>query len=342
MIFVLNGDRAARPTIKVDKPSPNIPVIDLVGNGVPDIVVGRLTCSVYGDPVPSWPMSRGLPRGFSPCVGDPAGDGRLRIYHNGITIVGTDHAYVTGFDAGGNPSPGWPRETDNPSWLAPVMGDVSGDDKMEVIASYGQHIFAWTCDGEPLPNTSTDGQLVGILRTNVVAATASPALADLDGDGKAEIIVFDERARAIRAWHGDGRAVGGENRPSSAGDAAAEDIDGVIARIPQDGHGVSVVSLGDDPKTFDFFTGTYWVRWSPAGGTPPIVRNMTVDGANIEWTQPTVADLDGDGKADVIFGLSDGRLFVYQTGLAYHPERMQWPTANGNFQHTGCWKRQRM
>jgi hypothetical protein len=31
-------------------------------------------------------------------------------------------------------------------------------------------------------------------------------------------------------------------------------------------------------------------------------------------------------------------VFVYQTGLAYHSERMQWPTANGNFQHTGCWR----
>jgi hypothetical protein len=226
------------------------------------------------------------------------------------------------------------------------MGDVTGDEKMEVIASYGQHVFAWTCDGQPLPNTSVDGPLVGILRSNVFAATASPALADLDGDGKAEIIVFDQRSNAIRAWHGDGRAVGSGNQPPlstkpAPGSAPDEEIDGVIAHIPQDAHGVSVVSLGDDRKTIDFFTGTYWVRWSPVGGAPPVIKNMTVDGANFEWTQPTVTDLDGDGKADVIFGLSDGRLFVYQTGLAYHPERMQWPTANGNFQHTGCWQRPR-
>jgi hypothetical protein len=165
----------------------------------------------------------------------------------------------------------------------------------------------------------------------------------------------DQRSHTIRAWHGDGRAVSSENRPASAtkpagggttteeplGNAPDEEIDGVIAHIPQAANGVSVVSLGDDPKTFDFFTGTYWVRWSPVGGASPIIKNMTVDSANFEWTQPTVTDLNGDGKADVIFGLSDGRVFVYQTGLAYHPERMQWPTANGNFQHTGCWRRPR-
>ena len=48
---------------------------------------------------------------------------------------------------------------------------------------------------------------------------------------------------------------------------------------------------------------------------------------------------DGDGQADVMFGVTDGRLFIYKTGLAYHKEKMQWPTMLGNFQHTGSWKR---
>jgi hypothetical protein len=96
------------------------------------------------------------------------------------------------------------------------------------------------------------------------------------------------------------------------------------------------VSLGDDPKVMDFFAGTYWVRRFPDGTTK--ITNMLPADAGIEWVQPTIADVDGDGNADVIFGLSDGRLFVYQTGLAYHPDRMQWPTANGNFQHTGAWR----
>ena len=77
-------------------------------------------------------------------------------------------------------------------------------------------------------------------------------------------------------------------------------------------HGVSVVSLGDDPKVMDFFAGTYWVRRFPDGRNE--MKNMLPADANIEWAQPTIADIDGDGKAEVIFGLSDGRIFVYQTG----------------------------
>jgi hypothetical protein len=112
--------------------------------------------------------------------------------------------------------------------------------------------------------------------------------------------------------------------------------DGLIATLPRAGaNGVSVVSLGDDPHVVDFFTGVYWVRRFPDGKT--IITMMMPQDVPTNWIQPTVADVEGSGQADVIFGLADGRVFVYRTGLAYHAQRMQWPTANGNFQHTGAW-----
>jgi hypothetical protein len=64
---------------------------------------------------------------------------------------------------------------------------------------------------------------------------------------------------------------------------------------------------------------------------------MLPGNTHTEWAQPTIADLEHTGQADIIFGTTDGRLAVYRTGLAYHPERMEWPTVNGNFQHTGAW-----
>jgi len=92
-----------------------------------------------------------------------------------------------------------------------------------------------------------------------------------------------------------------------------------------------VVSIGDEKGTMDFFCGTYWVR-RKADGTVTI-KNMVPGDLDIGWaTQPSVVDADGDGKAD-------GRMFIYKTELAYHKEKMQWPTMLGNFQHTGSWKR---
>lgn len=62
-----------------------------------------------------------------------------------------------------------------------------------------------------------------------------------------------------------------------------------------------------------------------------------IPAGEINDAQPTICDFDGDGKADIVFGLRDGRVIVYQTGLSYRPKWCQWPTANGSFQHTGVW-----
>lgn len=57
-------------------------------------------------------------------------------------------------------------------------------------------------------------------------------------------------------------------------------------------------------------------------------------------TQCTITDVDGDGLADILFGLTDGRVIVYNTQMEYRPEWMQWVTQSGNFSHTGVWQKQ--
>jgi hypothetical protein len=344
------------------------------------------------------------------------------------------------------------------------MGDVLGNGQMQIIAAYGAYLQAWNPEGTPLPNTFTveNGQLDGVLKSRVFAYSASPALADLDGTGKADIIVFDTAVGAIRAWHGDGspvysssqklnedsvviapgdrlnitvnsrytaiydmqpvdengnlnisvigqvkaagltsrqladnlenpfrdkvfgkdarvflnvcrphlqlnlqrtgttrdlgqRAATRPNQTDGArqyNGATVEDesklgeetapqqmpqgADGLVALLSRRNvRGISVVSLGDDPRRMDFFAGSYWIDRRPDGSTDVI--EMVPGNPDMASVQPTVADVEGNGLADVIFGTSDGVVYVYQTKLAYHAERMQWPTANGNFQHTGAW-----
>jgi hypothetical protein len=344
-VCVIGADRRIRSLPGGDQ-TINVPLADLNNNGEMDVTIGRVATTVDGGAIPTWPASRRFHNGYAPCIGSVNGDGTLQLFHLFYTNAGTPYADVVGFDVSANRLPGWPQKIDDPSWLAPVMGDVTGDGKMDVIASYGTHVFAWKADGEGLPNTTTQGPMSGIFKSGLFAATACPALADLDGSGKADIIVYDWQSHAIRAWHGNGVGIGDEHKgpPTTqelarqlvAGIIGRPIVDGVIASLPGDLHGVSVVSLGDDPQIMDFFVGAYWVRRFPDGRTT--TTRMVPSHAEMEWTQPTIADVEGTGKADVIFGLSDGRLFVYRTNLAYHAERMQWPTANGNFQHTGAWK----
>jgi hypothetical protein len=85
----------------------------------------------------------------------------------------------------------------------------------------------------------------------------------------------------------------------------------------------------------DFFVGTFWVRRLADGHGQ--VLDMIPDQGHLNWSQPTIADVEQNGQADVVFGTDDGRLFVYRTKLACQAKRMEWPTSNGNFQHTGMW-----
>ncbi len=330
-IFIFKSDRSFI-TIPSGNPAVSVPLADFAGTGVMDFSVGKALSTVEGKPVPGWPASRVFKRGFAPCVGDIAGDGHLGLYHLYYNTKGTNFQDLIGYDVHGELLPGWPKQVEDPIWEPPVMGDVTGDGKMDVVIVTAYHLYGWTWDGKPLPSTTSNGPLDGIISANVEQYSASPALADIDGDGKAEIIIYDNTTHAIRAWRGDGHGFGNQNTPTSG---PTTQPDGLIAYLPGDAHGVSVVSLGDDPRIIDFFAGTYWVRRFPNGST--IVKNMIPDDAKTEWTQPTIADVEGNGKADVIFGLTNGRLFVYQTGLTYHSEAMQWPTAQGNFQHTGAW-----
>jgi len=300
----------------------NVPLVDLDGDGIPDLVHGLAQSNVDGQRIKTWPIAKKLRNGYAPCIGDALGDGQLKMYHLFSTTKGTNLCDVMGVDRNGDPLPGWPQVIDDPSWLAPVMGDIDGDGKMEVVASYGSHVFAWTWDGKPLPCDTEDGELKAVFKSNVSAFTSTPTLADLDGDGKAEIIVFDQSTMSIRAWHGDGKGVGNE--------------DGIIAELPVDCHGISVANLsGGD--VVDLFAGSYWVKFNFKTSKSQIVNICPGDPPS-DWTQPTICDVDGDGKADVLFGLSDGRVFIYNTGLSYRAEEIQWATGNHDFQHTGCWK----
>ncbi len=82
------------------------------------------------------------------------------------------------------------------------MGDVLGNGQRQIITSYGGYIVAWNPDGSGVPGTTSQPPLTGILKSDINAYETPPSLADLDGDGKADIVVFDQSSQAILAGMG--------------------------------------------------------------------------------------------------------------------------------------------
>jgi RNA polymerase sigma factor (sigma-70 family) len=300
----------------------NVPLADLDGDGRVDLVMGWVLKSIGssddaddGDAeVPGWPQERILRGGFAPAISDAFPDNEPRLYHPYYAQTAT----IGGYDRFGRSLPGWPQTIVGHCREGPSLGDLDGDGLPEVVATNGGTIYAWTWDGQPLPGTRHVGRTRGVFKQGLSLPT-SPTVADLDGDGKAEVVVFDQSARAIKAWRGDGTGL-------TSPDGTLVRLDGA----PSAG-GVSVADLGGD-GVLDLLAGTWWVRLSKDGNTQ-ILNMLPTPADTDQWC--TIADVNRDGAADITFVTSDGRLYVYDTGLPYKPEWVLWQTRGGNMRRTG-------
>jgi M6 family metalloprotease-like protein len=110
----------------------------------------------------------------------------------------------------------------NSGGLSPMLADLTGDGNADlVVANSAGKIFAWQSDGSKVIANSdsvelgmANGRLVKFAAANFASAGdsifAPPALADLNGDGRAEVIAAGEDG-ILRAWQAvdqnlDGRA----------------------------------------------------------------------------------------------------------------------------------------
>ena len=161
---------------------------------------------------------------------------------------------------------------------APAVGDLTGDGEPEIVATAGEHVYAWDRRGERLdgfpvrirPRLSTpcvrgrekpcfdaDDRL--ITRDNHIKRGffGSAALADLDDDGRLDVVAgaLDQH---VYAWDGRGRPIDGfPAKLATDGAPGAEIVTSpAVADLDGDG-GLEIVIatnevLPGDPGEFDF------------------------------------------------------------------------------------------
>ncbi len=217
-------------------------------------------------------------------------------------------------------------EVDGRIWASPVVADlVAASPGPEIVVTARARIHAWSADGTPLSGFPVEA----------VDELRSLAVGDIDGDGDLEIVVASTRgvggppADIVHAFHHDGAPVAGFPPfasgatgcdeycfPTGAFDenVAVGDLDGDGAAeivVTQDNAYFSVHDgrgrMLDAANDFAFATKVAGVRLlhdyalSLQGYPNDEPNDLQAHGTN---SPPAIADLDGDGVAEIVFAAS--------------------------------------
>ena len=289
-----------------------------------------------GTPVLGWPVTDRYDfngdRG-SPTLADLTGSGRRAVIASGYTFLGGN--YTTQFDAfdvNGAELPGWPQvftSTDGFLSSTPAVGDLDGDGSPEIVftskkdgAGTTAMIFAFHANGTKVAGWPRAFEIFPPFSFTEQDGASHPVLADLDGDGKPEIVValgFQNNSM-VYAFHGDGSIMAGW--PVTMPDEFV--LHPVAADL--DGNGqMAIVGTTEGGGIYVFnANGTTRAGWP--------VFPATASG----FSAPVVGDLDGDGKLEIIAHSDDDKVYAYHsdgTPVAGWPVPVQalggnsiWPT----------------
>ena len=330
-IVVLNGsdgtlqwrmpsgfDRSIPGASNVGRTWPGIVVADIDGDDHPEIATahGDGWVSVYdhnGFFESGWPKRPATSELRGLAVHDLEGDGVLEVV---VTLAASSDINTWVYRADGSLLPGWPQQVGNQGYAAGVyndnvgIGDIDQDGISEILVPSDVHyICAYEPNGARIPAHSMYGNKkwgeVGIwesleieergwgkcngvraesYRTNYAEGPVS--LADMDGDGTLEIV----------------------------GVGAVYDCS--VGHPPSRYHGPSIWNA--DRSRF-VGPGADW-RTVPINVGAPLTENYNIIESAVP--NPALADLDGDGRLEILFSSYDGRVHAFWLDKTEHGN---WP-----------------
>ena len=121
------------------------------------------------------------------------------------------------FRKDGTELPGWPKPLLSWCWTTPAIGDVDGDGQPEIVVNdIAGRTYVWHVNGTELRdgdnNPSTDGVFVVRAGAQYEYAFCSPALYDVDRDGRKDIVFGSKLsgvANYLYAYRYDGTQAAG-------------------------------------------------------------------------------------------------------------------------------------
>ena len=286
-----------------------------------------------------FPLDLGSSGEAAPALADLAGRGPAEI------VVATSEGVVHVLDGRtGRDVRGWPRGMGGRGSAAlrrrigrvrrgflatPAVGDIAGNRRPEVVAAgLDGRVYAWTARGRRLRGFPVRIDLRGATPKLDEAVYASPALADLRGGRKLEIVV-GAADQKVYAWDGRGRRLPGW--PVLARDAAGGDEAKILSSPAVgdlDGDGSPEVVEGTAEAYGSVPSTTARVHaWradgQPVPGWPVSPGALAADSIPLAGegvpSSPVLADVDGDGRDEVATAAFTGQPELYRGDGSPYP-----------------------
>jgi hypothetical protein len=336
-------------------------VVDLDGDGRPEIAVGsgNETISVWnwdGKPKAGWPVVLGTDsektiREVRSLAAGRLSDGRMALLasrtrkNNKVPV-----AFL--FDAAGKRLPSWPQLTATKGCtLLPATGadcfeagtynqnvafaDFDGDGASDLIVGYDNiYIGVFHQDGAPFATDPVFSRpfFPGIPAYHDYALAkkgsgpngadrseftdSPPVVADLDGDGKRELVIVGDRehagdytknfGNALFVLHPDGTRAAGFERPFETGlPLVHDDVNPQTGNIVDVTAAPAVADLDGDGKKeilFQSYDGNlYAVRYADIPEERLIWKFSFAETGARFASEPVIGDLNGDGRPEILF-----------------------------------------
>jgi hypothetical protein len=248
----------------------------------------------------------------TPSVCDIDGDHRDEI------ILGTrcDSLYVLNED--GTPVPGWPFKMAGEPSGSPAVGDVDGDGDLEIVV---QNKGGWANVYVFHHNGTVAAGWPKTVHLYDTYFTASPGLADFDGDGSLEIFLhgWDRvQSRVYIFTHT------GANYPGWPIAVSNKYSEASLVAGDLDGDGTPEIVFGDESRLIHALD----LNGHDIDGFPLTTQESV-------RATPFICDLDSDGGTDLLVFGWDKNVYVWNLNGTYAAADAPWPTFLGNVHRNG-------